>query len=212
MTKRTRYFLIGSVAFLVIGLAVGLVAYYGGIPGAFAAERRAPGAALRPEGRGRRGLRQRAGADELAVPPARQGARAAREADAARTSCATPTGIDVERDIDYVVAYMMADPRRTARSVARCSRAAGSTSPASRRSSARRAASSATTRARRCSSRPRGADDTDAPESPARARAEPRWRWRSSPTTSSGSAARRRSGRRIDLEHGQPNVTGQRAS
>ncbi len=30
MTKKTRYFIFGSVAFLIIGLSIGLVAYYGG--------------------------------------------------------------------------------------------------------------------------------------------------------------------------------------
>lgn len=33
MTKQTRYFMLGSVAVLVAGLAVGVVAYYGGFPG-----------------------------------------------------------------------------------------------------------------------------------------------------------------------------------
>jgi hypothetical protein len=33
MSKKTRYFLIGSVLVLVCGLSVGLVAYYGGFPG-----------------------------------------------------------------------------------------------------------------------------------------------------------------------------------
>ena len=33
MSKKTRYFLIGSVLVLVVGLSVGLVAYYGGFPG-----------------------------------------------------------------------------------------------------------------------------------------------------------------------------------
>lgn len=33
MTKMTRYFLFGSVAFVVLGLTVGLVGYYGGLPG-----------------------------------------------------------------------------------------------------------------------------------------------------------------------------------
>jgi len=33
MTKVTRYFLFGSVAFVVLGLTVGLVGYYGGLPG-----------------------------------------------------------------------------------------------------------------------------------------------------------------------------------
>ena len=36
MTRRTRHFLIGSVAFLVIGLTAGLLSYFGGIPGAVA--------------------------------------------------------------------------------------------------------------------------------------------------------------------------------
>ncbi len=33
MTKRTRYFVMGSVGFLALGLTVGLAAYFGGIPG-----------------------------------------------------------------------------------------------------------------------------------------------------------------------------------
>jgi hypothetical protein len=33
MSNKTRYFLIGSVLVLVVGLSVGLVAYYGGFPG-----------------------------------------------------------------------------------------------------------------------------------------------------------------------------------
>ena len=33
MTKRTRIFLFGSVAFVVLGLTVGLVGYYGGLSG-----------------------------------------------------------------------------------------------------------------------------------------------------------------------------------
>jgi hypothetical protein len=37
MTKQTRYFIIGSALVLVLGLSVGLVAYYGGFPG-FAAQ------------------------------------------------------------------------------------------------------------------------------------------------------------------------------
>ena len=33
MTKRTRYFVMGSVGFMAVGLTVGLAAYYGGIRG-----------------------------------------------------------------------------------------------------------------------------------------------------------------------------------
>jgi hypothetical protein len=109
MTKRTRYFLIGSVAFLVIGLAVGVVAYYGGIPGAFA---------------------QNAGPQELRYVPKdavvvafanvqdlmnsqfRQHVKALEPSDRQRgqDEFRNATGIDIERDIDYVVAYMTADP------------------------------------------------------------------------------------------------------
>ena len=108
MTRRTRYFLIGSVAFLVIGLAAGLVAYYGGIPGAFA---------------------QNAGPQELRYVPKdaavvafanvqdlmhsqfRQQVKALEPMDheRGRDELRDATGIDIERDIDYVVAYMTAD-------------------------------------------------------------------------------------------------------
>ena len=33
MTAKTRYFLFGSVLILTVGLSIGLVAYYGGVPG-----------------------------------------------------------------------------------------------------------------------------------------------------------------------------------
>ena len=36
MTPRTRYFMFGSVAFLLVGLCTGVVAFYSGLPmGAF---------------------------------------------------------------------------------------------------------------------------------------------------------------------------------
>ncbi len=109
MTKRTRYFLVGSVAFLLLGLAVGVVAYYGGIPGAFA---------------------QNAGPQELRYVPKdavvvafanvqdlmnsqfRQAVKGLEPADReqGREEFKDATGIDIERDIDYVVAYMTADP------------------------------------------------------------------------------------------------------
>ena len=39
MTAKTRYFLFGSVLVLVVGLSIGLVAYYGGMPeGLFAGQ------------------------------------------------------------------------------------------------------------------------------------------------------------------------------
>jgi hypothetical protein len=105
MTKRTRFFLLGSVLFLVVGLAVGAVAYYGGIPSAFA----------------------RGGIEELRYVPkdaamvayanvselmnsdfrTRMKALEGSEAGEGRNELRDETGIDVERDIDYVVACFM---------------------------------------------------------------------------------------------------------
>jgi hypothetical protein len=110
MTKRTRYFLIGAMAFLVCGLTVGVVAYYGGIPGAFA---------------------QNAGPQELRYVPKdavvvafanvrdlmdsqfRQHMKALEPAakQKGQDELRDATGIDIERDIEYVVAYMTADPK-----------------------------------------------------------------------------------------------------
>jgi hypothetical protein len=109
MTKRTRYFLIGAVGFLVVGLAVGVVAYYGGIPGAFA------------QNAGPRELRYVpkdavvvafANVQELMNSQFRQHVKAL-EPDAKQSGqdeLRNATGIDVERDIDYVVAYMTVAP------------------------------------------------------------------------------------------------------
>lgn len=109
MTKRTRYFLIGSVAFLVIGLAAGLVAYYGGIPGAFAQNsgpqelRYVPKDAV---------VVAFANVQELMNSQFRQHVKALEPGNEprGRDELRDATGIDIERDIDYVVAYMTADP------------------------------------------------------------------------------------------------------
>jgi hypothetical protein len=42
MTAKTRYFLIGSVMVLVVGLSIGLVAFYGGMPSGFFSAQREP--------------------------------------------------------------------------------------------------------------------------------------------------------------------------
>jgi hypothetical protein len=109
MTKRTRYFLIGSIAFLVIGLAAGLVAYYGGIPGAFAQNagpqelRYVPKDAV---------VVAFANVQELMNSEFRQRVKALEPAEHehGRDELRNATGIDVEHDVDYVVAYMTADP------------------------------------------------------------------------------------------------------
>ena len=104
MTKRTRYFLMGSVAFLTVGLVAGLVAYFGGIPGAFA----------------------QAGPDELRYVPKdavvvayadvqqlmhsrfRQQVKEFEPDNAkGQDEFESATGINIERDVDYVLACLV---------------------------------------------------------------------------------------------------------
>jgi hypothetical protein len=105
MTAKTRYFLFGSVLVLTVGLSIGLVAYYGGVPsGLFAG---------------------RSGPDELKYMPAdasvvayanvrdvmnsqlRQRLRQLEGmTDEGRSEFKDKTGIDIEQDIDHVVACM----------------------------------------------------------------------------------------------------------
>ncbi len=111
MTKRTRYFMIGSVGILTLGLTVGLVAYYGGI----------------------RGFAEPAGPEELNYVPSdaavvafanvrqlmdsqfRQQVKGFESADhqKGQEELKNEIGIDIERDIDYVVACMLASPTAT---------------------------------------------------------------------------------------------------
>ena len=108
MTKRTRFFLIGSVLFLIVGLAVGAVAYYGGIPGAFAAKagpdelRYVPKDAV---------MVAYANVHELVNSDFRQRMKAFENGntETGRDELRNETGIDLERDIDYVVAYFLPD-------------------------------------------------------------------------------------------------------
>jgi hypothetical protein len=109
MTKRTRYFLIGSVGFLVIGLAAGLIAYYGGMPGAFAQNAGPQELRYVPEDAA---VVAFANVSDLMNSQFRQHVKALEPADSehGQDELRNATGIDVERDIDYVVAYMTADP------------------------------------------------------------------------------------------------------
>jgi hypothetical protein len=106
MTKRTRYFMMGSVGILTLGLTVGLAAYYGGI----------------------RGFAEPAGPDELGYIPSdaavvayanvrelmtsqfRQQVKSLESADHqhGQEELKNATGINIETDIDYVVACMLA--------------------------------------------------------------------------------------------------------
>jgi hypothetical protein len=108
MTKRTSYFLMGSGAFLAVSLTVGLAAYYGGIPG----------------------FAQPAGPEELSYVPNdavvvayanvrqlmdsqfRQQVKALEPADRQKgqEEFRAATGINIETDIDYVVASVLPNP------------------------------------------------------------------------------------------------------
>ncbi len=108
MTKRTGYFVLGSVGFMALALTAGLAAYYGGVPG----------------------FAEPAGPDELNYVAAdatvvayanvkdlmasqfRQQIKALEpaEQEQGQTELKNTLGIDIERDIDYVVACMLASP------------------------------------------------------------------------------------------------------
>jgi hypothetical protein len=106
MTRRTRYFMFGSVAVLLLGLCTGLVAYYAGLPmGAFGQTDMPdelvyvpPDAALVAYADVRdvmqSELRQRI---RRAVPHKEEG----------QAEFERETGINIERDIDHVVAYLV---------------------------------------------------------------------------------------------------------
>ena len=106
MTKKTRYFMAVSAGIVVVGLGSGLVAYYGGGFPSLSASRSGPA--------------------ELAYVPAdatvvayanvrdvmdsqlRQRLKAALPQERGQQEFQEQTGIDIERDIDYVVAAMTA--------------------------------------------------------------------------------------------------------
>jgi hypothetical protein len=104
MTKRTRYFLVGSVAFLVFGLAAGLLSYFGGIPGAVAEAgvdelRYVPSDAV---------VVAYADVDNLMNSHFRQAVKDIEPGEPkGRDEFRDATGIDIERDVDYVVACLL---------------------------------------------------------------------------------------------------------
>jgi hypothetical protein len=111
MTRRTRYFVMGSVGFLVLGLTVGLAAYFGGVPG-FAEPagpselNYVPGDAV---------VVAYADVKGLMASEFRQHIKAMEPADQEKgqAELKDTLGIDVERDIDYVVPCLLASPAAT---------------------------------------------------------------------------------------------------
>ncbi|HPW21958.1 MAG TPA: hypothetical protein PLE61_14230, partial [Vicinamibacterales bacterium] len=105
MTAKTRYFLVGSVLVLLAGLSIGLVAYYGGIPPNPFSFRSGP-AELRYVP-GDAGLVAFANVRHVMDSDLRQRLRQLEGATAeGRKEFQDHTGIDVERDIDHVVAWI----------------------------------------------------------------------------------------------------------
>src|SRR5678816_4956799 len=101
MTKQTRYFLGGSAALLVVGLGTGLVAYYGGGFPALSASRSGPAelayvpaeSAVVAFANIREVMDSQLRLRLKTVMPQEQGQKEFHD----------QTGIDIERDIDYIV-------------------------------------------------------------------------------------------------------------
>jgi hypothetical protein len=108
MTKRTRYFILGSVGLIVLGLTVGLAAYYGGIPG-FARQSGPAELAYVPSDAA---VVAYANVRELMASQFRQQMKglepAARQQ--GQDELRNAVGIDIEKDVDYVVACMLPSP------------------------------------------------------------------------------------------------------
>jgi len=108
MTKRTKYFLLGSVGFLAVTLAVGLTAYYGGVPG-FAEPAGPAELAFVPNDAA---VVAYADVRSLMTSEFRQQMKALEpsEGQEGRNELKSAVGIDLETDIDYVVACVLAVP------------------------------------------------------------------------------------------------------
>jgi len=105
MSGKTRYFLIGCVLVTVVGLSIGLVAYYGGVPRALFASSSGP-AELKyiPEDAA---VVAYANVKQVMTSDLRQRLRQfGGPTDEGRNEFKTETGIDIENDIEYVVAFL----------------------------------------------------------------------------------------------------------
>lgn len=102
MTKQTRYFLGGSAALLVVGLGTGLVAYYGGGFPSLSASRSGPSElAYVPADSA---IVAFANVREVMDSQLRQRIKTVLPQEQGQKEFRDQTGIDIERDIDYIVA------------------------------------------------------------------------------------------------------------
>lgn len=106
MTKKTRYFLTGAAAVMVVGLCTGLVAYYGGgLPSLSAAPTGPAELSYMPADSA---VVAYANVRDVMASHFRERFREAMpEQNEGRDEFLRETGIDVERDIDHVVACMI---------------------------------------------------------------------------------------------------------
>jgi hypothetical protein len=105
MTAKTRYFMLGAVLVLVVGLSIGLVAYYGGMPkGLFAGTQGPAELKYLPADAG---VVAYANVRAVMGSELRQRLRGfTGNTDEGRSEFKEQTGIDIESDIDHVVACM----------------------------------------------------------------------------------------------------------
>ncbi|MCX6538712.1 MAG: hypothetical protein NT151_07260 [Acidobacteria bacterium] len=105
MTGKTRYFLVGSALVFFVGLSIGLVAYYGGMPqGLFASNSGPAELKFVPEDAA---VVAYANVKQVMSSDLRQRLRQfGGPTDEGRNEFKTATGIDIENDIEYVVAFM----------------------------------------------------------------------------------------------------------
>jgi len=109
MTGKTRYFLVGSALVFFVGLSIGLVAFYGGLPkGLFGKQAGPAELSMVPS---EAAVVAYADVKQVMGSDLRQRLRQfGGPSDEGRAEIKTSTGIDIENDIDYVVAYMMGAP------------------------------------------------------------------------------------------------------
>ncbi len=106
MTKRTRYFLVGAAAILVVGLCTGLVAYYGGGLTSLSAATTGPSELTYVPADA--AVIAYANVRDVMTSQFRERFRQAMpQPDQGRDEFLKETGIDVEHDIDHVVACML---------------------------------------------------------------------------------------------------------
>lgn len=109
MTKQTRYFLLGSATTLLLGLAVGVVAYYGGLPGMASTQSSSVARDLEylPA---EATVVAFANVREVMTSEVRQRVkRMEPEGDKGKKEFEEKTGIDIDSDIDRVLACVIPD-------------------------------------------------------------------------------------------------------